>query len=91
MRVYSLLATRLVICFCSPPRAPIPASTLLTVVSVGMRCEHQGGLPCPVFPTVPPRIPPYYTLLVRSLSVLEGIALAADPNYKVRTVRQCTA
>ncbi|KAG2498458.1 hypothetical protein HYH03_003712 [Edaphochlamys debaryana] len=29
------------------------------------------------------RIPPYYTLLVRSLSVLEGIALAADPNYKV--------
>eukprot|EP00198_Chlamydomonas_reinhardtii_P004341 XP_001693677.1 predicted protein [Chlamydomonas reinhardtii] len=28
------------------------------------------------------RIPPYYTLLVRSLSVLEGIALAADPNYK---------
>ncbi|KAL3153782.1 hypothetical protein ABBQ32_013367 [Trebouxia sp. C0010 RCD-2024] len=29
------------------------------------------------------RIPPYYTLLVRSLSVLEGIALSADPNYKV--------
>lgn len=30
------------------------------------------------------RIPPYYTLLVRSLTVLEGIALAADPQYKVR-------
>lgn len=30
------------------------------------------------------RIPPYYTLLVRSLSVLEGIALASDPDYKVR-------
>ncbi|CAK0758203.1 hypothetical protein CVIRNUC_002602 [Coccomyxa viridis] len=29
------------------------------------------------------RIPPYYTLLVRTLSVLEGIALSADPNYKV--------
>ncbi|CAL8466667.1 g6203 [Coccomyxa elongata] len=29
------------------------------------------------------RIPPYYTLLVRSLSVLEGIALSADRNYKV--------
>jgi len=29
------------------------------------------------------RIPPYYTLLVRSLSVLEGIALSTDPNYKV--------
>jgi predicted unusual protein kinase regulating ubiquinone biosynthesis (AarF/ABC1/UbiB family) len=29
------------------------------------------------------RLPPYYTLLVRSLSVLEGIALASDPNYKV--------
>lgn len=29
------------------------------------------------------RIPPYYTLLVRSLSVLEGIALATDPDYRV--------
>jgi aarF domain-containing kinase len=29
------------------------------------------------------RVPPYFTLLVRSLSVLEGIALAADPRYKV--------
>ena len=28
------------------------------------------------------RIPSYYTLLVRSLTVLEGIALASDPNYK---------
>lgn len=27
------------------------------------------------------RIPSYYTLLVRSLSVLEGIALASDPRY----------
>lgn len=29
------------------------------------------------------QIPSYYSLLVRSLSVLEGIALASDPNYKV--------
>ena len=29
------------------------------------------------------QIPSYYTLLVRSLSVLEGIALASDPSYKV--------
>ena len=29
------------------------------------------------------RIPPYYTLLVRSLTILEGIALASDKNYKV--------
>lgn len=29
------------------------------------------------------RIPPYYTLLVRSLTILEGIALASDPKYKV--------
>lgn len=28
-------------------------------------------------------IPSYFTLLVRSLSVLEGIALSSDPNYKV--------
>lgn len=39
------------------------------------------------------RLPPYYTLLVRSLSVLEGIALASDPNYKVSVLGQvhCTA
>ncbi|KAF5839993.1 ABC1 family-domain-containing protein [Dunaliella salina] len=29
------------------------------------------------------RIPPYYTLLVRSLTVLEGIALASNPDYQV--------
>lgn len=29
------------------------------------------------------RVPPYYTLLVRSLSVLEGIALSSEPGYKV--------
>ncbi|EFN55778.1 hypothetical protein CHLNCDRAFT_57703 [Chlorella variabilis] len=29
------------------------------------------------------QVPPYYTLLVRSLSVLEGIALASDTQYKV--------
>jgi aarF domain-containing kinase len=29
------------------------------------------------------RIPPYFTLLVRSLTILEGIALASDPDYKV--------
>eukprot|EP00210_Caulerpa_lentillifera_P001091 g1052.t1 len=29
------------------------------------------------------QIPPYYTLLVRSLTVLEGIALSSDPSYKV--------
>lgn len=29
------------------------------------------------------RVPAYYTLLVRSLTVLEGIALASDPKYKV--------
>jgi len=32
------------------------------------------------------RIPPYYTLLVRSLTVLEGIALASNPDYKVRSL-----
>ncbi|KAK9810297.1 hypothetical protein WJX72_008275 [[Myrmecia] bisecta] len=33
------------------------------------------------------RIPPYYTLLVRSLSVLEGIAISSDPNYKTAAAR----
>jgi predicted unusual protein kinase regulating ubiquinone biosynthesis (AarF/ABC1/UbiB family) len=36
------------------------------------------------------RLPPYYTLLVRSLSVLEGIALASDPNYKVSYQAWCS-
>lgn len=29
------------------------------------------------------RLPPYYTLVLRSLASLEGIALSVDPNYKV--------
>ncbi|CAI5478643.1 unnamed protein product [Closterium sp. Yama58-4] len=29
------------------------------------------------------RLPAYFSLVVRSLSVLEGIALKRDPNYKV--------
>jgi len=29
------------------------------------------------------RIPSYYTLIIRSLAVLEGIALESDPNFKV--------
>lgn len=29
------------------------------------------------------RIPPYYTLIIRSLGVLEGVALTCDPQFKV--------
>ena len=29
------------------------------------------------------RVPPYYALILRSLTVLEGLALTADPNYKL--------
>ena len=32
------------------------------------------------------RIPPAYTLLIRSLAVLEGVALSVDPDYKVVAV-----
>lgn len=28
-------------------------------------------------------VPPYYALILRSLTVLEGLALHADPNFKV--------
>lgn len=28
-------------------------------------------------------VPPYYALILRSLTVLEGLALYADPNFKV--------
>ena len=33
------------------------------------------------------KIPSYFTLLVRSFAILEGIALAADPKYKVLLTR----
>lgn len=29
------------------------------------------------------RLPPYYTLVVRSLATLEGVALRADPSFKI--------
>lgn len=29
------------------------------------------------------RLPPYYTLIVRSLATLEGVALKADPRFKI--------
>ena len=29
------------------------------------------------------RVPAYYALILRSLTVLEGLALSADPNYKL--------
>lgn len=36
------------------------------------------------FPCPPPRrVPAYYALILRSLTVLEGLALTADPNYKL--------
>jgi aarF domain-containing kinase len=31
----------------------------------------------------PFRVPPYYALILRSLTVLEGLALQADPNYRL--------
>jgi hypothetical protein len=31
----------------------------------------------------PFRVPAYYALILRSLTVLEGLALSADPNYKL--------
>eukprot|EP00168_Porphyra_purpurea_P018295 TRINITY_DN6731_c0_g1_i1.p4 TRINITY_DN6731_c0_g1~~TRINITY_DN6731_c0_g1_i1.p4 ORF type:complete len:278 (+),score=133.58 TRINITY_DN6731_c0_g1_i1:701-1534(+) len=33
--------------------------------------------------TTPIRIPPYYSLVVRSLTILEGIALTHDPQFKI--------
>ena len=29
------------------------------------------------------RVPPYYALILRSMTVLEGLALTADPQYKL--------
>ncbi len=31
----------------------------------------------------PFRVPAYYALILRSLTVLEGLALSADPQYKL--------
>ncbi|KAI6688614.1 hypothetical protein NL676_025442 [Syzygium grande] len=36
-----------------------------------------------VFYQYPFTVPPYYALILRSLTVLEGLALHADPNFKV--------
>ncbi|XAR64316.1 Cadmium-transporting ATPase [Bertholletia excelsa] len=36
-----------------------------------------------VFYQYPFNVPPYYALILRSLTVLEGLALYADPNFKV--------
>ena len=30
-----------------------------------------------------PQVPAYYALILRSLTVLEGLALSADPDYKL--------
>ena len=34
----------------------------------------------------PFNVPAYYALILRSLTVLEGLALFTDPNFKVRRV-----
>jgi aarF domain-containing kinase len=52
----------------------------------GVRNLNFGGLSTKLGTTMYEykfQIPPYYTLFVRSLTILEGIALASDPNYKV--------
>ena len=77
---------------CSPTRST--ASTVTTSTAGGWGWALAGGVSNISFSTLSAdlgltmykysfRRPPYYTLLVRSLSVLEGIALASDPNYKV--------
>jgi hypothetical protein len=35
----------------------------------------------------PFRIPPFFTLILRAFSVIEGIALAVDPDYAIVQVR----
>lgn len=35
----------------------------------------------------PFRVPAYYALIARSLTVLEGIAMRSDPSYKVRVLQ----
>jgi len=40
------------------------------------------GLGCVLF-QYPFRVPAYYALILRSLTVLEGLALQADPAYKL--------
>ena len=55
---------------CAAPRPPQP--------------NPHSHLPQP-HPTHPclRRVPAYYALILRSLTVLEGLALTADPNYKL--------
>lgn len=41
--------------------------------------------------TYPFRIPPFFALILRAFSVIEGIALAVDPDYAIVQVRKASS
>ncbi|XP_024396488.1 uncharacterized aarF domain-containing protein kinase At1g71810, chloroplastic isoform X3 [Physcomitrium patens] len=91
-REYELLAGDFVTLGLVPPTAELgEVSKALTgvfqdAVSKGVRNISFGDLSGKLGVTMYKfkfRIPPYFSLVIRSLTVLEGIALSSDPNYKV--------
>ena len=50
---------------------------------VSLPCVHFRLLPMLAHVLLRRRVPPFYALILRSLTVLEGLALSADPNYKL--------
>jgi hypothetical protein len=72
-----------------------PQSSLLLLLCraeacwvVCLRRPHVSDTTAPAHLLAPPhaapcRVPAYYALILRSLTVLEGLALTANPNYKL--------
>lgn len=68
-------------CACIAPvfnRLPGPLTTWFALAA----CSPQCVLVC-CFRVAVCRVPAYYALILRSLTVLEGLALQADPQYKL--------
>lgn len=74
--------------------------TCLLHCAAGMHCvcwpAHLLSLPCPVLQDllstsmqIPFSVPPYMSLLARSVATLEGIALMGDPQYQMVAQVNC--
>lgn len=58
---------------------PASPACLACIAAVVVGCAYPCGCCC----CLRFRVPAYYALILRSLTVLEGLALQADPNYKL--------
>ncbi|CAN0898765.1 Protein ACTIVITY OF BC1 COMPLEX KINASE 3, chloroplastic [Linum grandiflorum] len=56
---------------------------VLDLVNTGIQCSLRQLLEYGYFHADPHPVPAYYALILRSVTVLEGLAVNADPNFKV--------